>query len=142
MEVWESLCREGKGHRYRLYRIKMTFLPQQYYSVSPIGNIVFRYHGNFPCISVKQCVRIFTYVACAERLRNKSTVDFQLEIKELFDVDHSFLCHNIAHVLVMVCCLCQLLGGVCGDCKPGLGLRREDLCQETGVSHQQGDQDY
>ena len=36
VEVWESLCREGKGHRYRLYRIKMTFLPHQYYSVSPI----------------------------------------------------------------------------------------------------------
>ena len=36
VEVWESLCREGEGHRYRLYRIKMTFLPHQYYSVSPI----------------------------------------------------------------------------------------------------------
>ena len=34
------------------------------------------------------------------------------------------------------------VGGVCGDCKPGLGLRREDLCQKTGVSHQQGDQEH
>ena len=106
VEVWESLCREGKGHRYRLYRIKMTFLPQQYYSVSPMGNIVFRYHGNFPCISVKQCVRIFTYIACAERLRNKSAVDFQLEIKELFDVDHSFLRHNITHMFLWWCAVC------------------------------------
>ena len=32
--MWESLAREGKGHQHRLFKVKMSFLPQQYYSVS------------------------------------------------------------------------------------------------------------
>ena len=58
VEVWESLCREGKGHRYRLYRIKMTFLPHQYYSVSSVGKIVFWYH----CDLYKSQTTSFTYI--------------------------------------------------------------------------------
>ncbi len=37
VEVWETLAREGKGHRSRVYRIKLSFLPQHYYSVSHIA---------------------------------------------------------------------------------------------------------
>ena len=49
-------------------------------------------------ISVEQFVQLLTSIECAERLRNKSTVDFQLKIKELFDVDHSFFCVITSHI--------------------------------------------
>ena len=34
VEVWESIKREGKGHRHRLYKVKLSFLPESYYAVS------------------------------------------------------------------------------------------------------------
>lgn len=34
VEVWESIHREGKGRRHRLYRVKLSFLPESYYVVS------------------------------------------------------------------------------------------------------------
>ena len=34
VEVWETLSRQGKGHCYRLYRVRLAFLPERYYAVS------------------------------------------------------------------------------------------------------------
>ena len=34
VEVWETIGREGKGHRYRQYKVKLSFLPHHYYQVS------------------------------------------------------------------------------------------------------------
>ena len=33
VEVWETIGREGRGHRYRQYKLKLSFLPHQYYEV-------------------------------------------------------------------------------------------------------------
>lgn len=32
-EVWETIGCEGKGHRYRQYTLKLSFLPHHYYQV-------------------------------------------------------------------------------------------------------------
>ena len=35
-EVWETVTREKNGKRYRHYKVKLTFLPYQYYKVCGI----------------------------------------------------------------------------------------------------------
>ena len=33
VEVWETIEQEGKGHRFRQYKLKLTFLPHKIYEV-------------------------------------------------------------------------------------------------------------